>query len=85
MKTFIQFISENSYNKSIETMSKPVGKHHVINKIHISFHDDRVDYHYGTKLIHTQHGDYKNPTKHHLSVASRKTGSLYQKHKASSA
>lgn len=91
MKTFKTFILEiypwsrpgtaASIAKGKETMSQPVGKHHVRNKIHITFHDDRVDYHYGSNLVHSVKGDYSKPTKQHLAVANHKTAALYQKHR----
>ena len=43
-------------------MNENVPTNFVHNKIHVTFHDDRVDYHHGAELIHSKSGHYQNPT-----------------------
>jgi hypothetical protein len=35
----------------------------VHNGIHAEIKKDRIDFHYGGKLVHSRKGDYSNPTK----------------------
>jgi len=65
MKKFKQFREENYNGRSI-----------VKHGIKISFHDDRVDFHKGAKLVHSHKGDYKNTTKGHMTAATNKAVKL---------
>jgi hypothetical protein len=66
MKTFKQYISEENYN----------GRTIVHQGIKISFHDNRIDFHKGTELIHSRPGNYKVATKKHYASAFAKASSL---------
>jgi hypothetical protein len=53
MKTFIQY----SLEESQQWRDIPVGKHHVKNKMNITFHDDRMEIHHGPELKYSKKGD----------------------------
>ena len=65
MKTFIQY----SLEESQQWRDTPVGKHHVKNKMTITFHDDRMEIHHGPELKYSKKGDYSKPTNKHLNTA----------------
>ena len=67
MKSFKQFFQESeNYN----------GRTVVHQGIKISFHDDRIDFHKGSELLHSRPGNYKNATKQHYGNAQAKASSL---------
>jgi len=74
MKSFNQFRLEES-TKWADT---PVGKHHVKNRMNITFHDDRMEIHKGPELVYTKKGDYSKPTNRHLSTAMGITSKLHK-------
>jgi hypothetical protein len=68
MKPFKTFLNEN------------IPKKFVFNKVHITFHDDRADFHHGANLIHSKSGDYKNPTFAQYIGAKSKATDLWHTH-----
>ena len=73
MKTFNQHL--------IESDTPLQGRKFVKNKITITFHPDRVEHHYGEKLLNTKKGDYSKPTNRHLWTATAVANNLIQKHR----
>ena len=56
-------------------------KKFVKNKITITFHPDKVEHHYGEKLLRSKNGDYSKPTQRDLWTASSIATNLLHKHK----
>jgi len=75
MKTFIQY----SLKESQQWRDTPVGKHHVKNKMNITFHDDRMEIHHGPELKYSKKGDYSKPTNKHLNTAVSIISKLHEK------
>lgn len=55
--------------KPMQSFKEFVQEAHVYDGIHTEIKKDRIDFHHGGELVHSQKGDFSNPSKLHQQMA----------------